>query len=80
MVSVSFKSLESFINEDNLAGLQSFLLSRSVVIDDRDENGATALIVAASRGKAEFCNELLDHGADINAEDNVSQRLVYLNT
>ncbi|KAK7023667.1 hypothetical protein SK128_026823 [Halocaridina rubra] len=70
MVSLSFKSLESYITEDNLAGLQSFLASRSVVIDDKDENGATALIVAAGKGKAEFCNELISHGADVNAEDN----------
>lgn len=72
MVSLSFKSLESYISEDNLSGLQAFLASRSVVIDDRDENGATALILAASKGKPEFCNELILHGADVNAEDNVS--------
>ncbi|XP_066960027.1 kinase D-interacting substrate of 220 kDa B isoform X4 [Macrobrachium rosenbergii] len=70
MVSLSFKSLESYISEDNLPGLQSFLASRSVVIDDKDENGATALIIAAGKGKAEFCNELIGHGADVNAEDN----------
>ncbi|XP_068222822.1 kinase D-interacting substrate of 220 kDa B-like isoform X3 [Palaemon carinicauda] len=70
MVSLSFKSLESYISEDNLPGLQSFLASRSVVIDDKDENGATALIVAAGKGRAEFCNELIVHGADVNAEDN----------
>lgn len=71
MVSLSFKSLESYISEDNLTGLQSFLASRSVVIDDKDENGSTALILAASKGKPEFCKELLLHGADVNAEDNV---------
>ncbi|XP_037785034.1 kinase D-interacting substrate of 220 kDa B-like isoform X1 [Penaeus monodon] len=70
MVSLSFKSLESYISEDNLTGLQSFLASRSVVIDDKDENGSTALILAASKGKPEFCKELLLHGADVNAEDN----------
>ncbi|XP_071550191.1 uncharacterized protein Arms isoform X4 [Panulirus ornatus] len=70
MVSLSFKSLESYISEDNLTGLQAFLASRSVVIDDRDENGATALIFAASKGKPDFCNELILHGADVNAEDN----------
>ncbi|KAL7648710.1 UNVERIFIED_CONTAM: hypothetical protein RMT77_000617 [Armadillidium vulgare] len=70
MVSVSFKSLESFVNEDNLEGLRSFLTSRSVVIDDRDENGATVLMLCAAKGKADFCKELLLHGADVNAEDN----------
>ncbi|XP_042204947.1 kinase D-interacting substrate of 220 kDa B-like isoform X3 [Homarus americanus] len=70
MVSLSFKSLESYISEDNLTGLQTFLATRTVVIDDRDENGATALIVAASKGKPEFCNQFLLHGADVNIEDN----------
>ncbi|XP_063845071.1 kinase D-interacting substrate of 220 kDa B-like isoform X8 [Scylla paramamosain] len=70
MVSLSFRTLESYINEDNLVGLQTFLATRSVVIDDKDENGATALHLAASRGKPELCNELIIHGADVNAEDN----------
>ncbi|KAK4298504.1 hypothetical protein Pmani_029160 [Petrolisthes manimaculis] len=70
MVSLSYRSLESYINEDNLSGLQSFLASRSVVIDDKDENGATALILAATKGKPEFCKELLQAGADVNIEDN----------
>lgn len=71
MVSLSFKSLESFVNEDNLVGLREFLSSRSVVIDDRDENGASILLHCAAKDKANFCRELLTHGADVNAEDNV---------
>ncbi|XP_069165232.1 kinase D-interacting substrate of 220 kDa B isoform X2 [Procambarus clarkii] len=70
MVSLSFKSLETYITEDNFSGLQTFLATRSVVIDDKDENGATALILAASKGRSEMCNELILHGADVNAEDN----------
>ncbi|XP_045107810.1 kinase D-interacting substrate of 220 kDa B-like isoform X3 [Portunus trituberculatus] len=70
MVSLSFRTLESYITEENLVGLQTFLATRSVVIDDKDENGATALHLAASRGKPELCNELIIHGADVNAEDN----------
>ena len=72
MVSLSFKSIETFVSEDNLVGLRSFLSSRSVSIDDRDENGTTPLILCASRGKDDFCRELLAHGSDIHAEDNVS--------
>ena len=74
MMSVSFKSLETFILEDNLSGIQGYLSTRSVLIDDRDENGSTALIIAAQKGKAAFVNELLLHGADIHAEDNVSTK------
>ena len=72
MVSLSFRTLESYINEENLVGLQTFLATRSVVIDDKDENGSTALHLAAGKGKPELCNELIIHGADVNAEDNVS--------
>ncbi|XP_050730432.1 kinase D-interacting substrate of 220 kDa B-like isoform X8 [Eriocheir sinensis] len=70
MVSLSFRTLESYINEDNLSGLQTFLATRSVVIDDKDENGSTALHLAAAKGKPDLCNELVLHGADVNAEDN----------
>lgn len=33
------------------------------------QNGTTALHVAASRGKIEYVSELLNFGADVNAED-----------
>ncbi|KAJ8959994.1 hypothetical protein NQ318_009429 [Aromia moschata] len=35
----SFRSLIGFINDDNLQGLQSFLESKQVQVDDRDEVG-----------------------------------------
>ncbi|XP_066149832.1 kinase D-interacting substrate of 220 kDa B [Euwallacea fornicatus] len=70
MVSLCFQSLISYVNSDNLQGLQSFLESKQVQIDDRDENSTTALMVAASKGKSAFVRELLAHGADPNAEDN----------
>ncbi|XP_024226522.1 kinase D-interacting substrate of 220 kDa isoform X7 [Bombus impatiens] len=69
MVSLCYRSLASYITDDNLAGLQSFLENKRVLIDDRDENGSTALILAASKGKIHFVRELINHGADVNAED-----------
>ncbi|XP_017768310.1 PREDICTED: kinase D-interacting substrate of 220 kDa isoform X3 [Nicrophorus vespilloides] len=69
MVSLCFRSLSTFINENNLQGLQQFLESKDTIVDDRDENGGTALILAASKGKSSFVRELLAHGADPNAED-----------
>ena len=36
------------------------------------QNNTTALIVAASKGKLYFVRELINHGADVNAEDVVS--------
>ncbi|XP_030768252.1 kinase D-interacting substrate of 220 kDa B isoform X3 [Sitophilus oryzae] len=70
MVSVCFQSLISFVNNDNLPGLQSFLENKQFQIDDKDENGTTALMVAASKGRSAFVRELLAHGADPNVEDN----------
>ncbi|XP_076752387.1 ankyrin repeat-rich membrane spanning isoform X2 [Xylocopa sonorina] len=69
MVSLCYRSLASYITDDNLAGLQSFLENKRVQIDDRDENGSTALILAATKGKIHFVRELINHGADVNAED-----------
>lgn len=37
MVSLCFRSLAGFVNDDNLPGLQSFLESKQVQVDDRDE-------------------------------------------
>ncbi|KAB0794943.1 hypothetical protein PPYR_11782 [Photinus pyralis] len=72
MVSLCFRSLAGYVNEDNLQGLQSFLENKQVQVDDRDENGTTALMLAALKGRISFVKELLSHGADPNAEDNDS--------
>ncbi|CAH1185599.1 unnamed protein product [Phyllotreta striolata] len=72
MVSLCFRSLAGFIQDDNLRGLQTFLESRQAQVDDKDENGTTALMVAASKGRSAMVRELLTHGADPNAEDNDS--------
>lgn len=37
MVSLCFRSLANYINDDNLSGLQSFLESKQVQVDDRDD-------------------------------------------
>ncbi|KAK4875156.1 hypothetical protein RN001_011578 [Aquatica leii] len=72
MVSLCYRSLAGYVNEDNLQGLQSFLENKQVQVDDKDENGTTALILAASKGKLAFVKELLSHGSDPNSEDNDS--------
>ncbi|KAG7210898.1 hypothetical protein KM043_016276 [Ampulex compressa] len=69
MVSLCYRSLASYITDDNLAGLQNFLENKRVQVDDRDENGSTALILAAIKGKIHFVRELINHGADVNVED-----------
>ncbi|XP_045472917.1 kinase D-interacting substrate of 220 kDa B isoform X2 [Harmonia axyridis] len=70
MLSLCFRSLETYINDDNLAGLRSFLENKQVQIEDKDDNGTTALIYAAQKGRVNFVQELLKYGADPNAEDN----------
>lgn len=37
MVSLCFRSLAGYINDDNLQGLQSFLENKQIQVDDRDE-------------------------------------------
>ncbi|XP_025154108.1 kinase D-interacting substrate of 220 kDa B isoform X1 [Harpegnathos saltator] len=69
MVSLSYRSLASYITDDNLAELQNFLENKRAQVDDRDENGSTALILAATKGKIQFVRVLINHGADVNAED-----------
>lgn len=37
MVSLCFRSLSGFVQDDNLQGLQAFLENKQVQVDDRDE-------------------------------------------
>ncbi|XP_058810678.1 kinase D-interacting substrate of 220 kDa B-like [Phymastichus coffea] len=69
MVSLCYRTLANYVSDDNLAGLQNFLENKRVQVDDRDENGSTALILSASKGKIHFVRELINYGADVNAED-----------
>uniref|UniRef100_A0A146L198 Kinase D-interacting substrate n=1 Tax=Lygus hesperus TaxID=30085 RepID=A0A146L198_LYGHE len=69
MVSISHKTLTTYIAEDDVQGLQAYLENKKVAVDDKDENGATALHFAATKGKPNFVRILINHNADINAED-----------
>lgn len=73
MVSLCYRTLQTYIIEDDIESLQNFLENKRTVADDRDDNGATALMFAAQKGKLAFVRELVTRGADVNAEDNVSQ-------
>jgi len=42
------------------------------------KNGATALHYAATKGKLQFLRELINHGSDVNIEDNVSNFQHYI--
>lgn len=69
MGSLGHRTLLTYIENEDLGGLRNFLDSRQIQVDDRDENGTTPLMVAASKGLVLFVKELLSHGADVNAQD-----------
>lgn len=67
---LSFKTLVDLIHKNDLQNLKSFLENRHCNIDDADEEqGLTALMVAASEGRLDFVYLLLSHGANVNAQD-----------
>lgn len=69
MGSIGHRSLLQYLDANDLAGLKTLLDTRHLPVDDRDENQATVLMVAASRGQLAFVRELVNRGADVQAED-----------
>lgn len=69
MGSLGYRTLLTFIENEDLGGFKNFLDSRQLQVDDRDENGTTPLMVASTKGLTQFVKELLSHGADVNAQD-----------
>jgi hypothetical protein len=45
MGSLGHRTLLTYIENEDLGGLKNFLDSRQTTVDDRDENGTTALMV-----------------------------------
>ncbi|XP_075168751.1 ankyrin repeat-rich membrane spanning isoform X3 [Haematobia irritans] len=70
MGSLGHRALLQYVEVNDISGLRSILDSRHLSVDDRDENGATVLMVVAARGLIAFVREFLARGADIQAEDN----------
>lgn len=52
----------------------SYLLDAGAHIDDRDDRGRTALMIAAEGGRAEIANLLLARGADSTLKDKTGKR------
>ncbi len=50
--------------------VMNLLISRGARIDDRDDRGRTALMMAAELGHDEVVDALLGHGADVSLVDN----------
>lgn len=51
-------------------------LGRGANPNARDGSGATALLLAASRGRQDICEILIDHGADTSASDNAGRTVL----
>src|ERR1700676_3897795 len=52
----------------------SYLLDAGAHVDDRDDRGRTALMIAAEGGRAEIANLLLARGADPSLKDKAGKR------
>lgn len=69
MASLNHRSLLQFLDAGDVSTLKAHLDARPVCVDDRDENGATLLILASARGLLPFVREFIARGADVQAED-----------
>ncbi|XP_052757357.1 kinase D-interacting substrate of 220 kDa B isoform X4 [Galleria mellonella] len=71
MVSLAcFKTLSQLVNSDTTAELQQYLdTNKNVNVDDKDENGTTALMCASENGRVAAVRALLAAGADPCASD-----------
>jgi len=54
------------------------LLAHGAEVDARDDDGFTALLVAAEMGRVDTVQTLLDHKADVNAKTNDGRAALYL--
>ncbi|KAL0037393.1 hypothetical protein WJX79_005832 [Trebouxia sp. C0005] len=70
--SLASDSLHIRASEGDVAGVRK-LLTSGVAVDQRDDQGCTALHWAADRGAEQVITVLLSYGADINATDEDGQ-------
>ncbi len=56
------------VKDADLAAVELFLASK-MNVDARDQEGQTALMIAASEGHNEIVRLLVEHGADVNTKD-----------
>jgi ankyrin repeat protein len=64
------KQLHNLTEESDLKQLCSFLVDiEDEVLNSEDRQGSTALATAASRGKADVCSVLIEHGVNVQCSD-----------
>lgn len=69
MGSLGHRTIVSYIENEDVVGLRNFIDTRQNLVDERDENGTTPMMIAAAKGLTAMVKELLNHGADVNAQD-----------
>nr|XP_006820279.1 PREDICTED: kinase D-interacting substrate of 220 kDa-like [Saccoglossus kowalevskii] len=62
------QTLFGYINDGDLSAV-AHLLEKQASVDERDENGQTALLFAADRGQSSIVDELLRRGAEVDSQD-----------
>lgn len=68
MASLVSQNLLSYVEEGNICALKA-LLDKCKDVDERNENGQTALMMAAEQGNLEMVQELIDKRANCNLDD-----------
>nr|DBA25791.1 TPA: hypothetical protein GDO54_010138 [Pyxicephalus adspersus] len=68
MAGLGPQNLLAYVEEGNIAALKA-LLEKCKDVDERNENGQTALMIAAEQGNLEMVQELLRKRANCNLED-----------
>ncbi|TYZ66673.1 hypothetical protein PybrP1_000580, partial [[Pythium] brassicae (nom. inval.)] len=65
--------LHRAVHANSLASIALLLAADGVQVDARDHSGATPLTIAVECGHADIAVQLIDAGADVNAQDTVGE-------
>ncbi|MGE0879371.1 MAG: ankyrin repeat domain-containing protein [Acidimicrobiia bacterium] len=72
-ITVVRSALSDAAARGDLATVQSLLKAGGVTVDERDDQGRTALVAASYGGHIDVAKALIAAGADVNAKDRTSQ-------
>lgn len=65
-------ALLSAVSENNLTLVESILKDKTYAINEQNDQGETPLLIAAHQNFVPIAKVLIDHGADINLQDHIS--------
>ena len=61
--------IHRLVEQNDKAGMEKLLKADAELLNDRDDNGRTPLLLACEYRKVEMVRWLLDAGSDVNAPD-----------